>query len=116
MSTHRSRESRFFRHVLISETTRTFLKRLQLTKRGALATAAVLAVVTMLSSAIAPPTTGAVVSSNFAQKLLGQAFARRGRLSVASAIGSVCALGLGAAAGELEGHFYRNFERHPVVA
>lgn len=115
MPTHRSRESRFFRHVVISVTTQTFLKRVKFAKRGALATAAVLAAATMLSCAIAPSTAGVVASGNVARSILGKALARRGCLGVASAFGSLCALGLGAVAGEVEDHFYSNFERHPVL-
>ena len=44
------------------------------------------------------------------------AMVSRGRAAgVAAACGAVVSLGLGVAAAIFEGHFYTNFERHPVL-
>lgn len=116
--THRSRESRFFRHVMISETTRRTLKTVKRVKRGALAMAGLLAVTALVlsyssgSGLALPISTARAVNSVGG---VGSAISRRGLWGAAAACGGACALVLSAAAQKFEGCFYQNFERHPVL-
>lgn len=90
--------------MLISATTRKALATVKRVKRGGLALAAALAVSSILLS-------GAGVTPAAAPG----AGASMSRFRVAAALGGMCSLGLGVAALVLEGHFYTNFERHPVL-
>ncbi|CAN0492450.1 unnamed protein product, partial [Ectocarpus sp. 12 AP-2014] len=99
---HRSFESRYHRHVLICAETRRALATVKRVKKGGLALSALLAAASVLLSragaaraaaAAAPPGVGGLVA----------------------ALGSLCSLGLAAAANALEARFYTNFERHPSL-
>lgn len=99
---HRAFESRYHRHVLICAETRRALATVKRVKKGGLALSALLAAASVLLSragaaraaaAAAPPGVGGLVA----------------------ALGSLCSLGLAAAAKTLEARFYTNFERHPSL-
>lgn len=108
---YRAKQSRFYNHVLLSECTRKALKNVIRVKRVSLATAGILAVIALVISCSAgavPPIAAASATS------VGGLF-KRGWAGIATAVGGAVALGVGAAAQKLEGRFYENFERHPVL-
>lgn len=104
---HRSNESRFHRHVLISAETRRALAKVKAVKRWGLAWAAVLAM-SSVGLSCASITRLATVGADLAVSKLRAA-------GIAAACGAVVSLGLGVAAAVFEGHFSTNFERHPVL-
>lgn len=109
---HRSNESRYHRHVLINPSTRRALATVKRVKRGGLTFAAILAACSVsVSSALA----GAAPS--VAPAVLGTKGAMNGLrvMGLGSACGAVCSLAMSAAAATFEGHFYKNFDRHPVL-
>lgn len=101
---HRANESRFHRHVVISAASRKALRTVKRVRKGGLATAAALAAGAVLLSGTGGVPFGASVSAAVVT-----------RVRVAGVCGAVCSLALGVVAGVLEGHFYGNFERHPVL-
>lgn len=118
---HRSRESRYHRHVLITASTRRALAKVKLAKRSGIAAAAVLAAASLLLLSSSSVAAAAAASATAAASSGGGGVAALvsgiggARASVVAAVGAVCSLGLGTAAGILEGHFYNNFERHPAL-
>lgn len=120
---HRSQESRYNRHVLITAATRRALARVKLTKKVGFTAAAVLAAASLLllsssgaaAAASAAATTGAAASSGGGGVAALVSRVGGAKASFVAAVVAVCSLGLGAAAGKLEGHFYTNFERHPAL-
>ena len=99
---HRSNVSRYHRHVLISTETRRALAAVKRVKKVGLTLAAALATGSML---LVGPGAG-----------MGTAAMSRIRAtSLAALCGAVCSLSFGVAALVFEGHFYRNFERHPAL-
>lgn len=79
-------------------------------KNRSLAASGVLAIAGLILSCLAGA--AAPVSSIAAGP---HALSRQGWIGIAAAIGSAVTLGLGAAAHRLEGCFYENYERHPMV-
>lgn len=97
---------------------------MKLTKKVGFTAAAVLAAASLLllsSSGAAAAAAAATATGTAAGSSGGGVAALVSRVGVArasfvAAVGAVCSLGLGAAAGKLEGHFYTNFQRHPALA
>lgn len=114
---HRAKQSRFYNHVVLSESSRTALKNVIRVKRASLAAAALLAATTLLISCTlgASPLVTAGAGAGAARATTAGALSKRGWAGIVAAVGGAVALGLSAAAQKLEGHFYKNFERHPVL-
>ncbi|CAM9510854.1 unnamed protein product [Discosporangium mesarthrocarpum] len=131
---HRTRESRFNRHVVISEETKRALRRVIVAKKVGFGAAVALALVALVAP-VAPVAASAAASSLGASattsssavmaavmavragvhSALGATWATLGRSRTACAVGATVALAAGVGAKTLEGHFYNNFERHPSV-
>lgn len=104
--------------MLITACTRRVLAKVKLTKKVGFAAAAVLAAASLLllsssGAAAAAAAAGTASSGGGAAALASRVGGTKA--SVVAAVGAVCSLGLGAAAGKFEGHFYRNFDRHPAL-
>lgn len=104
---HRSNESRYHRHVLISAETRRALAKVKAVKRWGLAWAAVLAMSSVGLSCASITRLAAVGADAVVSRVRAA--------GIAAACGAAVSLGLGVAATVLEGHFFTNFERHPVL-
>lgn len=122
-SSHRSQESRYHNHVLLSSETRRALANVKRVKKGGLALAALLVSASVLLSSVgaaraiatATATTAAaaaVGSGGVAAAVTGP---RAGVAAVATACGAIFSLGLAVAAGTFEKRFFKNFERHPAL-
>lgn len=100
---HRSKDSRFYRHVVHSESSKKFLASVIKTKRRSAVLAAIFGAVSI------------VCASGGLAGVPSAAVSSRSRAAVGALAACLGTLALSAGMGKLERHFYVNFERHPFL-